>query len=77
VAAAPKATPAPIAANKTRKTPTGTPTPQPTTDTKGESQTVIASDPLLPAPTTKDAPIQRTGSTYKVDRFEDLRKAGY
>jgi hypothetical protein len=37
---------------------------------------IFLSDPLLPAPTTKDAPIERTGSTYKVDRFEDVRRAG-
>jgi hypothetical protein len=77
VAAAPEATPtpAPVAANKTRKVPSATPTPQPEVAARGESQ-IIASDPLLPAPTTKGAPIQRTGSTYKVDRFEDMRKAG-
>ena len=78
VASVPKATatPAAVATNKTRKAPTASPTPQPAVAAKGDSET-IASDPLLPVPTTKAAPIQRTGSTYTVDRFGDLRKDGF
>ncbi|MEP6672676.1 MAG: M23 family metallopeptidase [Chthoniobacter sp.] len=79
-AAAAKATPtpAPVAAGKTHKAPTANPTPPPAVVTKADTDTIL-SDPLLPAPTTKDVtPIRRAGSGYKVDRFEDLRgKPGY
>jgi hypothetical protein len=76
------ASPTPTPGKKAAKAPAPiadvSPKPQPVVVTKAETET-IASTPILPAPTTTNlAPIRRTSSGYKVDRFEDLRgKAGY
>lgn len=69
--------PASVAASKTHKKPSPTPAPEPAVVTRSDADT-IASDPLLPAPTTTNVvPIQRAGSGYKVDRFGDMRGKGY
>lgn len=70
-------TPASVAAHKAHKGSVPPPTPQPAPAARGETDTV-ASDPLLPAPTTTNVvPMQRGNSGYKVDRFGDMRGKGY
>jgi len=69
--------PEPIAANATpspaRRTRRSSPTPAPGSALAVVHGTqVVVPQPILPAPTADAAPVRGAGSTFKVDRYEDL-----
>jgi len=74
--------PEPIAANagstpvqparRTRRSASSTPAPHSAIVINGGTL-VVAPQPILPAPTADVAPIRSAGSSFKVDRYEDLR----